>query len=88
MLLLRKHLLNFGTQNNAFGPQTVLHLFTARRLLKCSETLPNIILGLMEQNGRFCCESIFATLVPQNSAFRPETEVLIFLRAQGWRSAL
>jgi hypothetical protein len=35
--------------NSAFGPETqVLHRFTCRRLAKCSESLPNIILGLME----------------------------------------
>jgi hypothetical protein len=40
---------NFGTRNSAFSPETqVLHLFTCRRLVKYSKTLPNITLGPME----------------------------------------
>jgi hypothetical protein len=67
----------------AFRPKTqVFHLFTCRRLAKCFETLPNIILGPMESNG------CFATSVPWNSAFRPETQVLHLLRAEAQRNAL
>jgi hypothetical protein len=40
---------NFGTRNSAYRPETqVLHHFTCRSLAKYFETLPNIILGLME----------------------------------------
>jgi hypothetical protein len=52
-------------QNSAFSTETqVLHLYACRRLAKCSETLPNIILGLMEYNG------CLATSMPRNNAFR------------------
>jgi hypothetical protein len=45
---------NFGTQNSAFSPETqVLHLSTCRRLVKYSETLPNITLGPMEMFHNF-----------------------------------
>jgi hypothetical protein len=72
-------LYNFGTPKCALRPETlVLHLVTCRRLAKCSETLPNIILGPMEKNG------CFTTSVPRNSAFRPETQVLHLLRAEGY----
>jgi hypothetical protein len=40
---------NLGTRNSAFSLETqVLHLLTCRRLVKYSETLPNITLGPME----------------------------------------
>jgi hypothetical protein len=63
-------------RNTAFRTDTqVLHLLTCGRFTKCSKPLPNIILGLMELNGWICCEIIFTTSVPRNSALRPETEV-------------
>jgi hypothetical protein len=64
---------NSVPRNIAFSPKTqVLHLFTCRMLSKCSETLPNIILGPMEWNGWF------TTLVSQNCAFRLGRKFCIF----------
>jgi hypothetical protein len=77
MFWLRNHICNFGTQNSAFRPETqVLHLFTFRRYQKCWKTLSILILGLVELNWCFGYETIFATSVPRNSAFSPETHVL------------
>jgi hypothetical protein len=53
-----------------------MHLFTCRMLAKCFETLPNIMLGPMDYNG------CFTTMVPGNSLFRPETQVLLLLRVE------
>ena len=64
-------------RNSAMRSETqVLQRFTCKRFANCSETLQNIILAVMEQNGCFCCETIFATSVPRNSAFRSETQDL------------
>jgi hypothetical protein len=47
------------------GPSTkVFHRFTCQRLVKCSESLPSIILGRMDYNG------CFTTSVRRNIAFR------------------
>jgi hypothetical protein len=54
----------------------VLIIFTCRRLAKCSETLPNITLGPMGQNG------CFTSSVPRNSVFRLETQVLLFFTSR------
>jgi hypothetical protein len=56
---------------------TSLASLTCRRLVKCSVTVPKIILGPMVYNG------CFATLLPQNSAFRLETQIFILLHAEG-----
>jgi hypothetical protein len=70
MLRLRNHICNFGTPNSALRPETqVLRLLLCWRLVKCSETPPNIILGPMEYN------ECIATSIPINSAFRPETQI-------------
>jgi hypothetical protein len=48
---VERMLCNYGAPkpNSAVRPETqVLHLFTSKRLWKCSETLSNIIWGLME----------------------------------------
>jgi hypothetical protein len=62
---------NFGTPKIVhLGPSRQdFHRLTCRRLAKCYETLPNIILSPMEQIG------CFTTSVPRNSAFSPNTQV-------------
>jgi hypothetical protein len=81
---LQNHFRNFTTQNSAFTPKIqILHLFTYRCFLKCSKTLPIIILGPMQMNGCFCYETIFPALVPRKSAFTLETEVYVFLHSIG-----
>jgi hypothetical protein len=62
-------------------PKYELCIFTCRRLAKCSETLPNIILGPMELNG------CLTTLVPRNIAFGAETRVFLLLPVDGLRNA-
>jgi hypothetical protein len=73
---------NFGTPKYFWTKTQVLHLFMCWSLAKCSETLPNIILGPMDKNG------CFTTLVPRNIAFGPETRVFLLLPAEGLRNAL
>jgi hypothetical protein len=69
---------NFGTSKLCIQTRnTSLASITCQRLAKFSVTLPKIILGPMEYNG------CFATLLPQNCAFRPETQVCILLHAEG-----
>jgi hypothetical protein len=59
---------NFGTPKQRIQSRnTSFASFTCRRLVKNSETLPNIILGRME---------MFHNFVPRNSAFRLGTLVL------------
>ena len=83
MLSLRNYFRKFGTRNSAFTPETqVSDRFTCRRFANCFETLRNIMVGLVEQNGCFRCETIFESSVPQNRAFRPETQVLHRFRCQ------
>jgi hypothetical protein len=86
MFWLRNNICNFGTQNSTFRTETqVLHLFTFRRYRICWKTLSVLILGLVELNGCFGYETIFATSVARNSGFSPETHVLhLFLC---WRLA-
>jgi hypothetical protein len=68
----------FGTPNSAFRHKTqVFHLLTCRKLAKCSETLPNIMLGPIDKNG------CFTTLIPSNSAFGCEHKFYVFLHAEG-----
>jgi hypothetical protein len=62
---------NFGTPKQCIHTRkTSFVSFTCRRLANCSETLPNIILGSMDYSG------CFTSFVPQNCAFRPETQAL------------
>jgi hypothetical protein len=78
---------NFTTsvpKNNALSPEThVLHFFTCRRSPKCSETLRNIILGLMA--WMLLWRNHFHNFDALNGAFTPETQVLhLFTR---WKLA-
>jgi hypothetical protein len=63
------------------GPKQEFSSFTSRGFAKCSETLPNIILGRMYWNG------CFTTLVLRNIAFGPEKRVLHLLCVEGKRNA-
>jgi hypothetical protein len=73
---------NFGTPKYCFWARnTSFSSFTYRGFAKCSETLPNIILGPMDSNG------CFITLVRRNIAFGPETRVFHLLPAEGLRNA-
>jgi hypothetical protein len=66
---------NFGTPKYCIRARNMsFSSFTSRGFVKCSETLPNIILGTLDYNG------CFTTLVPRNSAFGPEIRVLHLLR--------
>jgi hypothetical protein len=61
---------NFGAPKYAFRPETqVLHLFTCRRLAKCSETHPNMILGTMESNGCFTTSVPKMCIQAHNTSF-------------------
>jgi hypothetical protein len=63
---------NFGTPKYCIRAwNTSILSFTCQGFAKCSETLPNIILGPMDLNG------CFTTLVPRNSAFRLEQKFCI-----------
>jgi hypothetical protein len=86
MYLLRNNFHNSGTLK-IHTRNTSVASFTFRNVLKCFKTHPNIILGLMEQNRCIWCEIIFATSVPRNSAFTPETQVLHLLHSERFRNA-
>ena len=63
-------------RNSAFNRETqVSHDFSCRRVAKCFEIIPNIILGPTDQIGCICGKTFSENLVPQNSAFSPETQV-------------
>src|SRR5579883_241626 len=47
----------------------VSHRFACIRVAKCSKTLPNIILGLMEAIGCVRAKTFVGSLVPRNIAF-------------------
>jgi hypothetical protein len=64
-----------------FGRNTSFASFYVLKVRKSSETLANIILGPMDQNG------CFTTLVSRNIAFGPETRVFLLLLAEGLRNA-
>src|SRR5690348_8989358 len=59
------------TRNSAFWYRIapVSHRFACIRVAKCSKTLPNIILGLMEAIGCVLVKSFVGTSVPQKRAF-------------------
>jgi hypothetical protein len=61
----------YSGANRSFA--SFLHV---EKLAKCSEALPNIILVPMELN------ECFASLVPRNSAFMPETHVFHLFTSQ------
>ena len=88
LLSLWTYFRKFGTRNSAFRTETqVLHRFTCWRFAKCSETLPNIMLGLVEKNGCFRCETIFGIWVPEILRSRSKHKFPIVLRVEGLQNA-
>jgi hypothetical protein len=64
-------------RRSAFTLETqVLRIFTFRRFIKCSKTTPINNYGPELYNGCFGYKTMFATSVPQNNAFKRETQVL------------
>ena len=52
--------------------------------MKCSETLPNIVLGLTGWIGGVRGKTFVGSSLPRNSAFGPETQVLHDFLWQGF----
>ena len=64
-------------QNSAFRSKTqVLQQFSCRRSAKCSETLPNIVLGPIGQIGCVCGKTFFESSISRTSAFIAKNKIL------------
>ena len=60
----------FDTPKPSIGVNaTISHHFVFIRVSKCSITLPNIIMGIIEVIGCVRAKTFVGTLVPQNRAF-------------------
>src|SRR5690348_12568838 len=74
---------NSVSRNSAlvYRNTTVSHRFACIRVAKCSKTLPNIILGLMEAIGCVRVKTFVRSSVPRNSALVETHQFLIVLHA-------
>ena len=78
--ILRK----FGTPKQCIRPRkTQFATFFIQIVAKCSKTLPNIALGLLETIGCVRANIFYRSSVPRNSAFAPKHPFCNFFHANG-----